>query len=123
MPVQRIRADGKGRHTTAFRRLVPLPGGGAVLDTPGIRGVGLLDTGTGLDRTFADLADLAAQCRFGDCRHDAEPGCAITAALADGSLSPRRLESWRKLHREVEVESTRQAVRLAEAAGRRRRRP
>jgi ribosome biogenesis GTPase / thiamine phosphate phosphatase len=123
MPVQRIRADGKGRHTTAFRRLVPLPGGGAVLDTPGIRGVGLLDTGAGLDRTFADLADLAAQCRFGDCRHDAEPGCAITAALADGSLSPRRLDSWRKLHREVEVESARQAVRLAEAAGRRRRRP
>jgi ribosome biogenesis GTPase / thiamine phosphate phosphatase len=121
MPVQRIRADGKGRHTTAYRRLVPLPGGGAVLDTPGIRGVGLLDTGAGLDRTFADLADLAAQCRFGDCRHHAEPGCAITAALADGSLSPRRLESWRKLHREVEVESARRTVRLAGAARRRRR--
>jgi ribosome biogenesis GTPase len=121
MPVQRIRADGKGRHTTAYRRLVPVSGGGAVLDTPGIRGVGLLDTGAGLDRTFADLADLAAQCRFGDCHHNAEPGCAITAALADGSLSPRRLESWRKLHREVEVESARRTVRLAGAAGRRRR--
>jgi ribosome biogenesis GTPase len=123
MPAQRIRADGKGRHTTAYRRLVPVPGGGAVLDTPGIRGVGLLETGAGLDRTFADLADLAAQCRFGDCRHDAEPGCAISAALADGSLSPRRLESWRKLRREIELESARRTVRLAGAAARRRRRP
>src|SRR3954453_24251943 len=82
MPVQAIRrADGKGRHTTAYRHLAPIPGGGAVLDTPGIRGVGLLDTGGGLDRAFADGADLAAMCRFGDCRHDAEPGCAVKAAL------------------------------------------
>jgi ribosome biogenesis GTPase len=122
MPVQRIRADGKGRHTTAYRCLVPVPGGGAVLDTPGIRGVGLLDTGAGLDRTFADLADLAAHCRYADCHHEAEPGCAITAALANGTLSPRRLESWRKLRSEVEVESARRTVRLAETAGRRRRR-
>ena len=93
MPVQAIRdADGKGRHTTAYRNLVPLAGGGAVLDTPGIRGVGLLDTAAGLDRAFADIAELAAHCRFGDCRHLAEPGCAVTAALADGSLSPRRLD-------------------------------
>ena len=77
-------------------------------------------TAGGLDRTFADVADLIAQCRFGDCRHNAEPGCAIRAALADGSLSPRRLDSWRKLHREVEVEGGRQAVRLAGTAGRRR---
>jgi ribosome biogenesis GTPase len=116
-----VRADGKGRHTTAYRRLVPVPGGGAVLDTPGIRGVGLLDGGAGLDRAFADVADLVAQCRFGDCRHNAEPGCAVRAAVADGSLSPRRLESWRRLHREVEVESARRRVRLGEAAGRRRR--
>ena len=109
----------KGRHTTAYRNLVLLPGGGAVLDTPGIRGVGLLETAAGLDRAFADVAALAAQCRFGDCRHDGEPGCAVAAALADGTLSPRRLESWRKLHREVAVESARRAVRLAEAAGRR----
>jgi ribosome biogenesis GTPase len=120
MPVQAIRdADGKGRHTTAYRNLVPLPGGGAVLDTPGIRGVGLLDTAEGLDRAFADLA---AHCRFGDCRHGAEPGCAVAAALADGSLSPRRLASWRKLHHEVEVESARRQARLAAAAGHRRRR-
>jgi len=124
MPVQEIRgADGKGRHTTAYRNLVLLPGGGAVLDTPGIRGVGLLETAEGLDRAFADVVELAGRCRFGDCRHEAEPGCAVAAALADGSLSPRRLANWRKLRREVEVESARRTVWLAGAAGRRRRRP
>ncbi len=124
MPVQQIRrADGKGRHTTAYRHLVPVPGGGAVLDTPGIRGVGLLDTAAGLDQAFADIADLAAQCRYGDCGHRAEPACAVRAALDDGSLTPRRLESWRKLHREVETESARQSVRLSAPAGRRRKRP
>jgi ribosome biogenesis GTPase / thiamine phosphate phosphatase len=123
MGVQEIRrADGKGRHTTAFRNLVPVPGGGAVIDTPGIRGVGLLDTAGGLDQAFADIAELAAHCRFGDCRHDAEPGCAVTAARHDGSLTARRLESWRKLHQEVAVQSARQTVRLA-AQGRRRRQP
>ena len=71
MGIQEIRrADGKGRHTTAYRNLVLIPGGGAVLDTPGIRGVGLLDTAAGLDRAFADVAELAARCRFGDCGHD-----------------------------------------------------
>jgi ribosome biogenesis GTPase len=124
MPVQQIRdADGKGRHTTAYRSLVLLPGGGAVLDTPGIRGVGLLETDQGLDQAFADVAGLAARCRFGDCRHEDEPGCAVAAAIADGSLSPRRLASWRKLHHEAEVESARRSVRLAETAGRRRKRP
>ncbi|SDT62456.1 ribosome small subunit-dependent GTPase A [Actinoplanes derwentensis] len=114
MPVQEIRdADGKGRHTTAYRNLVPLPGGGAVIDTPGIRGVGLLDTGGGLDRAFADVTGLAARCRFDDCGHESEPGCAVQTALADGSLPPRRLESWRKLRREVEVESGRRSARLA----------
>jgi len=121
MPVQQIRrADGKGRHTTAYRNLVPVPGGGAVLDTPGIRGVGLLDTAAGLDQAFADIAGLAAFCRFADCRHEAEPACAVQSALGDGTLSPRRLESWRKLHREVAVESARQAVRVTTAARRRR---
>ncbi|GGQ51322.1 ribosome small subunit-dependent GTPase A [Couchioplanes azureus] len=124
MGVQEIRrADGKGRHTTAYRNLVPVPGGGAVIDTPGIRGVGLLETAAGLDRAFADVAAVAGRCRFGDCRHDGEPGCAVQAALADGTLVPRRLESWRKLHREVAVESGRRAERLAGTAGPGRRRP
>ncbi|MFC4064324.1 ribosome small subunit-dependent GTPase A [Actinoplanes subglobosus] len=114
MPVQAIRdADGKGRHTTAYRNLVVLPDGGAVIDTPGIRGVGLLDTEGGLERAFADVADLADRCRFDDCRHETEPGCAVQAALSDGSLPPRRLASWRKLRREVEVESGRRSARLA----------
>ncbi|GID31831.1 ribosome small subunit-dependent GTPase A [Paractinoplanes brasiliensis] len=123
MPVQQIRdVDGKGRHTTAYRNLVPLPDGGAVLDTPGIRGVGLLDTAEGLSRAFGDITVLAAECRFDDCRHEAEPGCAVVTAAADGSLAPRRLAAWRKLRHEIEVESARQSARLAGAAGHRRRR-
>lgn len=114
MPVQAIRdADGKGRHTTSYRNLVVLADGGAVIDTPGIRGVGLLDTEGGLERAFADVTDLAGRCRFDDCGHDTEPGCAVQAALADGSLQPRRLASWRKLRREVAVESGRRSARLA----------
>jgi ribosome biogenesis GTPase len=120
MPIQEIRrADGKGRHTTAYRSLVPVPGGGAVLDTPGIRGVGLLDTAAGLDQAFADIAELASFCRFADCRHDAEPGCAVQAEVAAGTLPVRRLENWRKLHQEVAVESRRKEIRLAKARGRR----
>jgi ribosome biogenesis GTPase len=89
MATQRVRrADGKGRHTTTYRALVPVPGGGAVLDTPGVRAVGLLDAGAGLARTFGDLAALVAACRFPDCAHRAEPGCAVRAALASGALAP-----------------------------------
>jgi ribosome biogenesis GTPase / thiamine phosphate phosphatase len=119
MPVQEIRrADGKGRHTTAYRNLVLIPGGGAVIDTPGIRGVGLLDTAEGLAKAFADVTGLAGQCRFRDCRHESEPGCAVVAALADGSLPLRRLESFRQLQREVAVESARQSARLGELGAR-----
>ncbi|MFC7528867.1 ribosome small subunit-dependent GTPase A [Actinoplanes sp. GCM10030250] len=116
MPVQAIRdADGKGRHTTAYRNLITIPGGGAVLDTPGIRGVGLLDTAAGLDRAFADVTELAGRCRFDNCHHASEPGCAVQAALTDGSLPPRRLANWRKLHSEVAIESGRRSERLARA--------
>ena len=115
MPVQEIRrADGKGRHTTAYRNLVLISGGGAVIDTPGLRGVGLLDTAQGLQKAFADVTALAGRCKFRDCRHESEPGCAVIAALADGSLPGRRLESFRKLQGEVEVETARQAARLDE---------
>jgi ribosome biogenesis GTPase len=114
MVTQRIRrADGKGRHTTAYRALVPIPGGGAVLDTPGMRAVGLLDAEAGVDRAFADVAELAAACRFADCTHSGEPGCAVRAALEAGRLAPRRLESWRKLRREVAYELRRRDARLA----------
>jgi ribosome biogenesis GTPase / thiamine phosphate phosphatase len=94
-------ADGKGRHTTAWRELVVLGGGGAVIDTPGLRGLGMwLDEG-GLDAAFAEITELAAGCRFSDCRHDTEPGCAVTAAIEAGTLEARRLASYRKLEREA----------------------
>ncbi|MCZ7436484.1 ribosome small subunit-dependent GTPase A [Micromonospora sp. WMMC241] len=114
MPTQAIRrVDGKGRHTTTWRALVPVPGGGAVLDTPGVRAVGLLDGAAGLDRAFADIAELAAGCRYADCAHDAEPACAVRDALDRGELPARRWESWRRLQREVAYESGRRAARLA----------
>jgi ribosome biogenesis GTPase len=107
------RVDGKGRHTTAYRALVPIPGGGAVLDTPGVRAVGLLDAAEGLDNAFADVAELAAACRFADCGHRGEPGCAVRAALESGDLPVRRWESWQKLQREVAYEMRRRDARLA----------
>ncbi|MFC0504634.1 ribosome small subunit-dependent GTPase A [Micromonospora costi] len=114
MPTQAIRrVDGKGRHTTTWRSLVPVPGGGAVLDTPGVRAVGLLDGSAGLDRAFADIADLATGCRYADCAHDGEPACAVREALESGDLSTRRWESWRRLQREVAFESRRREARLA----------
>jgi ribosome biogenesis GTPase len=114
MSTQGIRGvDGKGRHTTTYRALVPIPGGGAVLDTPGLRAVGLLDAESGLDRAFADVEELAAACRFSDCRHDGEPDCAVRAALDSGVLAPRRLASWRKLQREIAFETRRRDARLA----------
>ncbi|PSK63545.1 putative ribosome biogenesis GTPase RsgA [Micromonospora sp. MH33] len=107
------RSDGKGRHTTTWRALVPIPGGGAVLDTPGVRAVGLLDGSAGLDRAFADIAELAAGCRYADCAHEAEPACAVREALDSGELPVRRWENWRRLQREVAYESRRREVRLA----------
>src|SRR5947209_5222400 len=95
------RADGRGRHTTTQRALIPLPDGGAVLDTPGLRGVGLHDAADGLEQAFSDIDALAAACRFGDCRHEREPGCAVRGALANGDLSARRLASWRRLGQEL----------------------
>ncbi|MFE9093361.1 ribosome small subunit-dependent GTPase A [Streptomyces sp. NPDC007264] len=92
--------DGKGRHTTTTRNLLALPGGGVLIDTPGLRGVGLWDAGTGVGQVFSEIEDLATNCRFHDCSHVAEPGCAVLAAVASGELSERRLESYRKLLRE-----------------------
>lgn len=101
MEVQAIRdADGKGRHTTTTRNLLVLPGGGVLIDTPGLRGVGLWDAESGVGQVFAEIEELSGQCRFHDCAHEAEPGCAVIAAIEDGSLAERRLESYRKLIRE-----------------------
>ncbi|MFC7218439.1 ribosome small subunit-dependent GTPase A [Streptomyces polyrhachis] len=93
-------SDGKGRHTTTTRDLLPLPGGGVLIDTPGMRGVGLWEAQEGLAQVFAEIEAYAGDCRFDDCSHTAEPGCAVLAALDSGELSERRLDSYRKLLRE-----------------------
>ncbi|MER6287943.1 ribosome small subunit-dependent GTPase A [Streptomyces sviceus] len=101
MTVQATRdADGKGRHTTTTRNLLALPGGGVLIDTPGLRGVGLWDAETGVAQVFAEIEELGRQCRFHDCAHESEPGCAVLAAIDSGELPERRLESYRKLIRE-----------------------
>ena len=101
MPTAEIGEDGRGRHTTRHRELIPLAGGGLVLDTPGLRELQLWDVSQGLEQTFEDVAALAATCRFADCGHEREPGCAVREALRDGSLPRERFESWRKLQREL----------------------
>lgn len=93
--------DGKGKHTTTARELVPLPGGAVLMDTPGVRGFGLFDADGGMTEMFGDLEELFGQCRFSDCAHGSEPGCAVRAALADGSLEDRRWASYLKLQREL----------------------
>ncbi|HMO44073.1 MAG TPA: GTPase RsgA, partial [Phenylobacterium sp.] len=100
--VGEVRAlDGRGRHTTTHREIILLPQGGLILDTPGMRELGLWDPGEGAAaETFEDIEALALQCRFRNCGHRGEPGCAVQAAIASGALSAERLESYRKLERE-----------------------
>ena len=95
--------DHRGRHTTTHRELIALPGGGVLVDTPGLREVGLWQSdGDGVARTFPEITALLDQCRFADCSHRREPGCAVLAALADGRITEERLGSWRKLRRELD---------------------
>lgn len=94
-------SDGRGRHTTTARELHLLPRGGMLIDTPGMRELGLYDDAEGVDTAYADVASLAAECRFRDCGHRSEPGCAVAAALDDGSLDPARYNAWRKLQAEA----------------------
>lgn len=94
-------SDDRGRHTTVSRELLQLPGGGLVIDTPGLRAVGMWDSAEGIDQAFSDIALLAEACRFRDCRHDGEPGCAVEAAVEAGELPARRLESYRELQAEA----------------------
>lgn len=89
--------DARGRHTTTARSLHPLPSGGWLIDTPGMRGLGVSDVTAGIDLTFAEITELAALCRFRDCAHESEPGCAVQAAIARGEVDPARLARWRKL--------------------------
>ena len=115
-------ADGRGRHTTTHRELVPLPEGAVLLDTPGMRELQLWEAGDGIQGAFADVEELAAACRFSDCAHDGEPGCAIQAALADGSLDAERWDSYAKLQRELHWLEVRQSARLGAEERKNRRR-
>ncbi len=89
--------DARGRHTTTSRSLHHLPTGGWLIDTPGMRGLGVADVALGIDLTFPEITELADQCRFRDCEHESEPGCAVQAAIAAGDVDPARLTRWRKL--------------------------
>ena len=112
-----LRADGRGRHTTRHRELFALPEGALLIDTPGLRELQLWQGD--VDEAFADVVDLAATCRFSDCGHETEPGCAITAAIAGGTLDPERLKAYRKLQRELASIAARRDRRLGAEAKRR----
>jgi ribosome biogenesis GTPase len=117
-----LRRDGKGRHTTTWRELVPLPGGAVMLDTPGMRELQLWVSEEAVETTFDDVASLTAECRFHDCAHETEPGCAVQAAIAAGTLPQERFDSYRKLQRELRALEIRKDARLVAEARRARRR-
>ena len=104
--------DQRGRHTTVARELLAVPGGGVLIDTPGLRALGLTGSEEGIALAFTDIDELAAGCRFRDCAHEDEPGCAVRAAVDAGALPPERLTSYRKLMREAEVAAARTDARL-----------
>lgn len=94
--------DSKGRHTTTHRQLIDLPTGAVIIDTPGMREIGMCDVDDGIDETFDDIKRLECQCKFSNCRHDTEPGCAVKSAIEDGSLSRERFKLYQSLHTESE---------------------
>jgi ribosome biogenesis GTPase len=96
-----VRGDGKGRHTTTNRQLLRMPSGGLIIDTPGMRELQLWESPTGLADTFGDIDEFAKDCRFSDCRHAAEPDCAVVDAVRRGELAEDRLQSYQKLQREL----------------------
>lgn len=102
-----VRRDGQGRHTTTTRRLFPMPRGGVMLDIPGIRSLALQAGQEGISDTFADISELSYHCRFSDCLHERTAGCAVAAAVADGRLSARRLDSWLAVQRELSFQERR----------------
>lgn len=117
---QAVRADdSRGRHTTSHRQLLPLPSGALLIDTPGMRELHLWSAGTGLQETFSDIEALAADCKFRDCQHDQEPGCAVQAAIAQGALTRQRLQSYQKLQREQQWLEQRQDAQVQHNSKRR----
>lgn len=121
-PTQEVRADGRGRHTTTSRELLLVPGGGLLLDTPGLRELGLWSADTGLEGVFEEVTALSAGCRFGDCTHEHEPGCAVLSAVGEGGLAEERLAAFRKLRRELEYLEMKDDGRLQSELRRQRRR-
>jgi ribosome biogenesis GTPase len=119
-PTAEVRAgDDRGRHTTTHRELIVLPGSGMIVDTPGLREIQLWGGEEGLGEAFTDVGDLAAACRFRDCRHEGEPGCAVLEALSEGRLAAERLASYRKLGAEQRSFALRHDQKLQQAEKRR----
>jgi ribosome biogenesis GTPase / thiamine phosphate phosphatase len=112
MRVRDIREDDRGRHTTTSRHLVSLPGGGMLLDTPGMRTVLMWEGKAGLAQAFEDIEVIAAECKFRDCAHSSEPGCAVRAALESGLLDPARYQNYHKVGREIRHEAMKTDVKL-----------
>jgi ribosome biogenesis GTPase len=110
MPTGALRGDGRGRHTTRHRQLLVLPGGSLFVDTPGLRELQVWEGD--LDTAFADIAGLAAQCRFNDCAHSGEPDCAVREALESGELDPDRWQNYVKLQRELRALEARRSSRV-----------
>ena len=115
-------ADSRGRHTTTFREMVTQPDGGRIIDTPGMRELQIWTDSSSLQQTFEDITELALQCRFSDCQHDTEPGCAVGKAISNGEIAAERLERYRKLERELtHLDSQLDAASRAEKKQKRRR--
>jgi ribosome biogenesis GTPase len=112
MKTRSVHRSGEGRHMTSHRELIQLPDGGMIIDTPGLREAQLWKGEDALASLFDDVEEIARQCRFNDCEHKTEPGCAIKAALDSGELTPARLESYRKLRRELRSVAVRSDARL-----------
>ena len=119
LKVREVRAyDSRGRHTTAYRQMILLPDGGIVIDTPGMRELALWSNEQGLDKTFNDIAELALRCRFRDCSHQGEPGCAVQQALQDGTLNASRHKNYLKLQKELKHLALRQDTKARRRAER-----
>lgn len=108
--VGEVRGDGRGRHTTSHRQLVLIKGLGTLIDTPGLRSVGMIGDASGLDDAFSDVMEYAERCRFADCSHTGEPGCGVNSAVADGELSAGRVSNFQRLEREARQQARRRQV-------------
>jgi len=112
MKTRAVHRSGEGRHMTSHRELIQLPEGGMIIDTPGLREAQLWRGEEALENLFEDVEEVARECRFNDCEHRSEPGCAINAAIERGELDAARLESYRKLQRELRAVAARSDARV-----------